>query len=77
MTGRGWGFEAVGSGRKPELVIRQLRRMLESRVLKPEEKLPSEPDLAGRFGVSRTALREALKVLELSGYLKVRRSYEA
>ncbi len=65
----------MGSERKPELVIRQLRRMLESGALTPGEKLPSEPDLAGRFGVSRTALREALKVLELSGYLEVRRGY--
>ncbi|CAA9465163.1 MAG: hypothetical protein AVDCRST_MAG25-1431 [uncultured Rubrobacteraceae bacterium] len=63
------GFEAIGSGRKPDLAYNQLRRMLESEVLKPGE-LPSEPDPAGRFGASRTALREALKVLELSGYLE-------
>lgn len=55
--------------------MRQLRGQLESGRLRPGEKLPSEPDLAAQFGVSRTALREALKVLELSGYLEIRRGY--
>lgn len=73
--GRGQKFEPVGTRRNFELVIRQLRGMLESGALRPGERLPSEPDLASRFGVSRTALREALKVLELSGYLEVRRGY--
>ena len=75
MTGEGQHFKSVGSERSFELVIRQLRGLLESGRLKPGEKLPAEPDLAARFGVSRTALREALKVLELSGYLEVRRGY--
>lgn len=73
--GKGQDFELIGSERKSELVIRQLRRLLESGRLAPGEKLPAEPDLASRFGVSRTVLREALKVLELSGYLEVRRGY--
>lgn len=37
--------------------------------------MPAEPVLAGKFGVSRTVLREALKVLGLSGYIEVRRGY--
>lgn len=57
------------------MVLKQLREQLESGRLMPGEKLPAEPDLASQFGVSRTALREALKVLELSGYLEIRRGY--
>lgn len=72
---KGQHFKLIGSERNFELVIRQLREMIESGRLKPGEKLPAEPDLAARFGVARTALREALKVLELSGYLEVRRGY--
>src|SRR5215210_4399114 len=75
MAGEGRRFSPVRSGRNFEVVIRQLRERLESGRLKPGEKLPSEPDLAAQFGVSRTALREALKVLELSGYLEIRRGY--
>ena len=72
---KGQDFKFIGSERKSELVIRQLRGLLESGRLKPGEKLPAEPALAAKFGVSRTVLREALKVLELSGYLEVRRGY--
>ena len=73
--GKEQGFEPIRSKRNFELVIRQVREMLEAGRLKPGEKLPAEPELAAKFGVSRTALREALKVLELSGYLEVRRGY--
>lgn len=73
--GKGQQFNAVGTRRTFELVLRQLREQLESGRLKPGEKLPAEPELAARFGVSRTALREALKILELSGYLEIRRGY--
>lgn len=68
-------FEAVGSGRTFELILNQLRAGIERGDLGPGEKLPPEPELARQFGVSRTVLREALKVLELSGYLDVRRGY--
>jgi len=75
LTGEGQRFSAVGTKRTFELVLGELREKLESGDLKPGEKLPPEPELAAQLGVSRTALREALKVLELSGYLEIRRGY--
>lgn len=63
------------SGRNFALVVERLRRAIEVGELKTGQKLPSEPELAGLFGISRSAVREALKVLELSGYLEVRRGY--
>ncbi|MGK6321416.1 FadR/GntR family transcriptional regulator [Sphingomonas sp. DT-204] len=36
----------------------------------PGQKLPAEEDLLGRFAVSRTVLREALKILEAKGMVK-------
>lgn len=75
MAGKEQRFKPLRSGRNFELVIRQLREMLETGQLRSGEKLPTEPDLAAQFGVSRTTLREALKVLELSGYLEIRRGY--
>lgn len=38
----------------------------------PGEKLPAEAELLDRFGVSRTALREALKTLSAKGFLVVK-----
>ena len=41
--------------------------------LEPGQKLPSEKDLCVMFGVSRTALREALRMLSARGLLNVRK----
>ena len=40
---------------------------------KPEEKLPNEHDFAIELGVSRTSLREAIKLLSAKGVLVVKR----
>lgn len=41
-----------------------LRQQIESGVFKPEDKLPSENDLANKFDVSRVTVRRALQSLE-------------
>ena len=41
-------------------------------VWQPGEKLPSENELARQFGVSRHTIREALRILELSGLLYIK-----
>ena len=48
--------------------------ILEGR-LRPGQRLPSESELGRRLGVGRSAVREALKTLELRGLLQVRRGY--
>jgi GntR family transcriptional regulator, transcriptional repressor for pyruvate dehydrogenase complex len=68
-------YRPLEAGRNFEHVVDQLRRAIETGELKSGDKLPSEPELAGLFGLSRSVVREALKVLELSGYLEVRRGY--
>ena len=75
MTDKEHRFQSIGSKRSFELVIREMQKAITRGDLKPGQKLPAEPELASQFGVSRSALREALKALELSGYLEVRRGY--
>ncbi len=51
----------------------ELERRIRSASFKPGERLPPEPELASRLGVSRNSLREALKTLQNSGLLVKRR----
>jgi DNA-binding GntR family transcriptional regulator len=51
-------------------ITNQLRDMIVEGGLKPGQKVP-EPELCQRFGVSRTPLREALKVLAAEGILQL------
>jgi DNA-binding GntR family transcriptional regulator len=51
-------------------IANQLRDMIVEGDLKPGQKVP-EPELCQRFGVSRTPLREALKVLAAEGIVQL------
>lgn len=50
----------------------QIRELIHTGELKRGERLPSERELSERLGVSRTVVREAIKMLRASGYVKVR-----
>lgn len=47
----------------------EIERKIIDGVYKPQDRLPSEPKLAKEFNVSRSTLREALKVLQREGVL--------
>lgn len=53
-----------------ERILETIREAILNGTLQPGEKV-SEPDLAERFGISRTPIREALRQLESEGYLEV------
>jgi GntR family transcriptional repressor for pyruvate dehydrogenase complex len=53
--------------------IAQIRSMIQSGELKPGDRLPTEPQLAAQIGLSRSGVREAVKVLESARVLDVRR----
>jgi len=52
--------------------VHQIRELIRSGELKKGDRLPSERELNERLGVSRTVVREAIKMLRASGYVKVR-----
>lgn len=56
-----------------EVVADQIRRRIVAGELEEGQRLPPEDDLTAQFGVARTTLREALRVLESQGLLAIRR----
>lgn len=53
-------------------IVLSIRRLVESGQLLPGDRLPPERELAHQFGVSRTALREALHTLAAQGMVEFR-----
>jgi GntR family transcriptional regulator, transcriptional repressor for pyruvate dehydrogenase complex len=60
-------FTAVRKTRVFEGVAQQIQRLIVSGVLKPGDLLPPERELAERFRVSRSSIRDAIRTLELIG----------
>jgi DNA-binding FadR family transcriptional regulator len=54
-----------------DTVLEQLQCLLASGTYKEGEKIPPEMELGAMLGVSRTAIREAVKVLSKAGLLEV------
>lgn len=62
-------FSAVRARRISDEIGEQIRRKLATNELGPGDKLPSERELAIQLGVSRNAVREALRSLEMAGVI--------
>jgi len=58
-------FETVHRGRVYEQVLRQIQEQISSGRLKPGDKLPPERELAERFQVSRSSIRDAIQALQV------------
>jgi DNA-binding FadR family transcriptional regulator len=66
-------FRPVRSGNAFEETLARLLQAVRLGVVPPGEALPPERELAGRLGVSRDVLREAIRSLAYAGYLESRR----
>lgn len=63
-------FKEIGEERPFNGILKQIIENIQSGKLKPGAALPAERTMAETMGVSRAALREALRALELLGILK-------
>jgi GntR family transcriptional regulator, transcriptional repressor for pyruvate dehydrogenase complex len=67
------GIEPVDLAVAYEVVTERIRRAIHMGSYVPGDKLPPERTLAQQLGVSRTTVREAIRVLEGEGYVVSRR----
>lgn len=63
-------FEPIKKTRVYSVIIKKIKKSVEQGELKPGDQLPSERDLSKRLSVSRSAVREAISVLESSGIVE-------
>lgn len=63
----------AGETKVSDRVLEHLRGVIHRGEVAPGERLPAERALATQLGVSRITLREALRELQESGYLDIRR----
>jgi GntR family transcriptional repressor for pyruvate dehydrogenase complex len=63
-------YKLVRTARLYEQIVQQIEDSILKGDLKPGDQLPAERELAQRFGVSRTAVREAVKALREKGLVE-------
>lgn len=66
-------FDPIKAKRTFEEVSTKIKALIFKGILKPGDRLPSEMELARQFSVGRQTIREALRILELSGFLTIQR----
>jgi GntR family transcriptional repressor for pyruvate dehydrogenase complex len=65
-------FKVVRKARLYEQVAKQIHRLIVDGVLKPGDRLPPERELAEKFGIGRSSIRDAIRILEVMGILEPR-----
>lgn len=65
-------FEPAKPVRAYERVVEQIESAILDGRLRPDQRLPSEREMVKEFAVSRSTLREALRVLQSRGYIASR-----
>jgi len=64
-------YSDISVGRLYQQIINQIEKQILDGDLKPGDRLPSERELGNQFGVSRTSVREAIRVLAFKGLVEV------
>jgi GntR family transcriptional regulator, transcriptional repressor for pyruvate dehydrogenase complex len=66
-------FKSVRPDRISQAIVDQIKEAIFQKKIKPGDKLPSERQMIEQFQTSRVTVREALKTLEHSGILEIKR----
>lgn len=64
-------YTTVRASRLYEQIVEQIQNRIAEGKLRPGDKLPPERELGEQFGVSRTAVREAVKALREKGLVEI------
>jgi GntR family transcriptional regulator, transcriptional repressor for pyruvate dehydrogenase complex len=73
MSSLGEIFSEVRTQRLSQSIETQLKKAIFQNHLKPGDRIPSERELSELFNVSRLSVREALRSLERSGFLIIKK----
>ena len=65
-------IEPIKRSRLYEHIVQQIRALIREGNWRPGDQIPPERELAERFRVSRTSVREALRALEMQGVIESR-----
>jgi GntR family transcriptional regulator, transcriptional repressor for pyruvate dehydrogenase complex len=65
-------FQPIQAKKIYEEIVEQIRQLMENGSLKPGDKLLSERELAEKLQVSRSSVREALRALEMMGFVDIK-----
>lgn len=63
-------YKVIQSSRLYEQIVQQIEESVQKGALKEGDQLPAERELAQQFGVSRTAVREAIRTLNEKGLVE-------
>jgi len=66
-------FDPIKTERTFERVSTKIKGLIFDGILIPGDRLPSETELAQQFDVGRQTIREALRILELSGFITIQK----
>lgn len=64
-------FQSIQQRSVVDTIIETFKQALINGELKPGQKLPSEAELVQQFGVGRSAIREAMKILQALGVVRI------
>ncbi|GFZ81315.1 GntR family transcriptional regulator [Paenibacillus marchantiophytorum] len=68
-------FQPLNRPKLVDDVVNQLQKKISEGDIKPGEKIPTEPELMQQFGVGRSTIREAVRVLVHAGLLEKKQGF--